>query len=116
MLRFGFAVVLAWMIGGLSFISAEEYTIKVKKSGKGDTTVVTRVEDTTRSESLSLKGQAKSKTIAEGVNYNYTETIEEQAEKAEKPTKLSRTYTKAEAKIDDKITKLPFHNKTVSIE
>src|SRR5262249_41330080 len=46
----------------------------------------------------------------------YRETILEKPAGARLPTKLKRHYEKAEVTLDDTVTKLPYHGKTVLIE
>jgi hypothetical protein len=96
----------------------ETYTIKPRKSGKGDSAQVAVQENAKKNDKLlSLDGTLiKEESKKTSKTLKYKETILEQPKGQDRPTKLQRAYEKAEIKEDDTTRKLPYDGKTVLIE
>src|SRR5579871_4752975 len=118
MLRnFGWVGLLALMGAAAPVNVNDTFTIKLKKSGKGDVTMNSKqdVEESsfklTGADGKALQENKESKTVTE----EYKETILEKV-KGKKATKLRREYTKAIIKTGDKEKELPYQGKTLLIE
>jgi hypothetical protein len=118
MYRFAFlTVALALLVGPVR--ADESYTLKPRKSAKGDVTRVELQEQGKAVEKyLSLDGkQLKEMHAKTAKTLSFKQTILEQPKGQERPTKLRREYAKAEAsKDDDKAKPLIYQGKTVLIE
>jgi hypothetical protein len=95
----------------------DTYTIKIKKSGKGDVTAQDKQEiDHIKTKFVGPDGKVLQEQEQKIVTTQvYKETILEK-EKGKKPTKLRRDYTKAVVKTGDKEKTLPYQGKTVLLE
>lgn len=96
---------------------ADTYTIKVKKSSKGDVLLVSAEEN---EDTKVIVADGAGTVIQEQVNKEtqvnkYREEILEKAA-GKKATKLRRTYEKAQVTKDGKTTALAYEGKTVLIE
>jgi hypothetical protein len=96
----------------------ETYTIKPRKSGKGDVTRVDMHENGKAVDKLlSLDGRLlKEKSTRTAKTLQFKQTILEQPKGQERPTKIQREYKKAEVKEDDTTRPLSYQGKTILIE
>ncbi|MBY0527121.1 MAG: hypothetical protein K2R98_27245 [Gemmataceae bacterium] len=112
----GLAVVSALLISPLVH-GQETYTLKLKKSAKGDVNQVEK-SSSEQTQNKIVDDQQKSlqdKTEKKAESYAYRETILER-DGDKPPTRLRRAYEKASVTTDGKTTELPYQGKTVLIE
>jgi len=95
---------------------AEDYTLKLYKSKKGDKTEHENTEKTVTTVKLSNAGVDKKDEIPSGKKETFTEEILEKKDGDKKATKLTRTYTVAEKTAKGMTVKESVSGKTVLIE
>jgi hypothetical protein len=115
----------SWLVVGLGLIltsavrAEETYTLKIKEPAKGDvfrivatgsTVGQSKLVDTSNDKTL-LDHEDKS-----GRAFTCQETILEKDPEKHRPTRLKRTYDKAQVTTADKTEDLPYQGKTVLIE
>ncbi len=115
-------VVAACLMAGSPAQAQEKYTIKFKEPGLGDSSRWQRLENHVYKFSTSIEKEKEPKTGETQVSRHiaYTETILEQPQGEPKPTKIKRTYDKAQEKIatgpEKKEVIEPYQGKTLLIE
>jgi hypothetical protein len=112
------SVILLGLVVGLA-PAEEAYTIKIKKSAKGDVIKVEDQEDGENKLSLSIGGKPAPNQPPqgkEGKAESYVETILEKPDSAEKPTSLKRNYEKARFIKEGKEQTRAYEGKTVLIQ
>jgi hypothetical protein len=117
MIRARMIAIIGLFLLPLGLTAQEKHTIKPSRDKKGDLTNITREEKV--EESVRVIGpdgkeiQKKAQTIL--ITATFREEILEKAV-GQRPTKLSRTYDKAEAKLGDMTQSFAYAGKTVLIE
>lgn len=92
------------------------YTIKLYKSKPGDVVKETQKASGETAVTVTPTGQPTQKEVMkEGEHYQFTETILEKPDGAERATRLTRTYETAEKTERGKPRTLAYHGKTVLI-
>lgn len=113
----GAAVMLAGLTVTAVLAQDAPITIKLKKAGAGETTKETKTETGKTKVVVSIMGMDQPKLEDTTASYAFTDEIIERAgPKGSKPTKLKRTYEKAELTKDGAKEDLGLDGKTVMIE
>jgi hypothetical protein len=91
-------------------------TIKLKKSGPGETSRETLTEKEANKVTVTVMGMEQAMNEAKTAKYVFTEEVIERPDATQKPTKLKRTYETAEMTKNDEKADLGLAGKTVLIE
>ncbi len=115
MRQFGFVVML---VGSLtaSVAAQEAVTIKVARPKAGDRIKVAAEEKTVTKSAIVIMGMEQSKDVQTTKSFAYTDDVIEIPADARRPTKLKRTYEKAQIGTDGNSKTLSIEGKTVLIE
>jgi hypothetical protein len=110
--------VLGLFLAAGTGLAQETYAIKIKHAGVGEPELVEReMNSTETAKEIDSNGNVKNeKTEKTVLRFVYRQTILEQPDPANRPTRLKRSYEKAEKTVNGKPETFSFQGKTVLIE